>query len=64
MEKVLEKAGELNFDEVFFVTKVEGFFKKLGAVPTDGHKELISECIGCRQYMAECRPVLMKMKVN
>lgn len=64
VEKVLEKAGELNFDEVFFVTKVEGFFKKLGAVPTDEHKELISECIGCRQYMAECRPVLMKMKVN
>lgn len=63
VEMALNHAKGLGINELFLVTKVEGFFVKLGAVRTEEYGVLLSECNGCLQYNTKCRPVLMKLKV-
>ena len=63
VDMALKNAKDKNIREVFLVTKAEDFFARLGAVRTDEHEELLSECFSCPQYKEECRPVLMKIGI-
>ncbi|MDD4125289.1 MAG: GNAT family N-acetyltransferase [Eubacteriales bacterium] len=63
VDTAFKTAKDKNIREIFLVTKAEGFFAKLGAVRTDEHNELLSECFSCSRYMEKCRPVLMKIRI-